>query len=239
MRTSEVIEIALRKLHTEGYKISTTKWQGLESPQPMIEVLNVSLQSDLPQDQVEAATECSPNLPWADLHFEERVGGIPSNPGKTYQRWPFWRGGFIKEGYFDHTYMERLNTNPLMGVRYKYGNLHSVVELLKREPDTRQAFIPVWFPEDTGVKFGGRVPCTIGYHILIRDGKVHIVYYLRSCDARRHFFDDLYLCARLALWIRDMVNTELQMGTMSVHITSFHIFESDSYWLKKTIRCAE
>lgn len=234
----------LRHLRDSGTEIHTKKWQGVEAPQPMLEVLNATLYSSMASIVDEAAMQWSPNLPWADLHFDERVGGIPSNPGNTYNVWPFWRGGHLDGGEFTHTYQQRLWTNPLEGIRYRYGNLGSVVELLKREPDTRQAFVPIWFPEDTGVKHGGRVPCSLGYHFIIRNNEFHVTYYLRSCDARRHLFDDLYLCNRLALWVRDQVNQEWNMGQMHVHITSLHVFESDTFWLMKTVQkyeeqCAE
>lgn len=222
-------------LYDMGKEIQTQKWQGVETPQPMLEILHVVFQSKMANDKSIAADLIKPNLPWADLHFEERVGGVPSNPGNTFHLWPFWRGGHRNNDEFTHTYQQRLWTNHLEGIKYRYGNLGDVVELLKREPDTRQAFVPVWFPEDTGVTHGGRVPCTIGYHFIVRDNKLDVTYYLRSCDARRHFLDDLYLCNRLALWIRDQVDPSWRMGDMRVIITSFHIFQSDYYWLQKTI----
>jgi hypothetical protein len=60
-----------------------------------------------------------------------------------------------------------------------------------REPFTRQAFLPIWYPEDTGSVHGERVPCTIGYHFIRRGDWVHVVYYIRSCDFFRHFRDDI------------------------------------------------
>ena len=33
--------------------------------------------------------DISPNLPWADNHFEERVCGEPINPGVEWKNWPY------------------------------------------------------------------------------------------------------------------------------------------------------
>jgi hypothetical protein len=48
----------------------------------------------------------------------------------------------------------------MFGIRYNYGDLNDVVDLLARSPATRQAVLPVWFPEDTGAVHGERVPCS-------------------------------------------------------------------------------
>ena len=66
-----------------------------------------------------------------------------------------------------------------------YGDLDDVVTLLTNDPLTRQAFLPMWFPEDTGVVHGTRVPCSLGYHFMQRDGRLSITYYIRSCDIVR------------------------------------------------------
>lgn len=119
-----------------------------------------------------------------------------------------------------------------IGIRYGYGDLNDVVELLSSDPYTRQAYLPVWFPEDTG---GGskRAPCTIGYHFLMRDGKLDVNYHIRSCDFVRHFRDDCYLTIRLLLWViqraaeLDPRWKEVRPGKFLMQIGSLHIFRND------------
>jgi hypothetical protein len=137
---------------------------------------------------------------------------------------------------FDHTYQERIwpkhaatrplaqpypgrterakrhDEDPLHGIRYEYGDLDDVVALLRREPFTRQAYLPIWFPEDTGVVFGGRAPCTLGYHFMRRENRLHMWYDIRSCDFVRHFRNDLYLASRLLLWVLEELNAS-EAGT--------------------------
>lgn len=149
---------------------------------------------------------------------------------------------------FNHSYMSRLWPKTLdgggsawRGHNHTYGDLQDLVEMLAKEPFTRQAWIPLFFPEDTGVGDGGRKPCTLGYQFLVRQGELgrppqlHIWYPLRSCDFVRHWADDCYLAVRLLLWVLDRCReldhdgfwTYVEPGTYSMHCTSLHIFEND------------
>lgn len=185
-----------------------------------------------------------PNLPWAEDHFLERVSGIPHNPPPSQAWWPFAQndnGDHKEDDKFSHTYPERywpkfanegeIRPNgrqvfvPHNGIRYEYGDLLNVIDLLREQPLTRQAYLPVWFPEDTGVVEGQRVPCTLGYHFMIRRGKLSIRYYMRSCDFRRHFRDDVYMTVRLAQWVAQQLG--VATDEMIMHISSLHIFEGD------------
>lgn len=151
------------------------------------------------------------------------------------------------EPRFNHNYMMRYwpkgeNGSQYRGMIHPYGDLNDVVKLLAREPDTRQAFFPVWFPEDTGVIHGGRVPCSLGYQFLMRNGFLHITYYLRSCDYTRHFRDDIYLTVRLLLWmlkrLRDLrpeVWDGVVPGFYSMHIMNLHAFKNDFEGMKQEL----
>ncbi len=130
---------------------------------------------------------------------------------------------------------------PLSGVRFKYGDFEDVLELLKKEPFTRQAFLPIWFPEDTGSVHGERVPCTIGYHFMRRGDHLHIVYFIRSCDYVRHFRDDIYMACRKVMWVlerlkkMDPKNWEgVTPGYYAMHITSLHCFHKEKEILKQS-----
>jgi thymidylate synthase len=193
------------------------------------------------------------NLNWAEDQFQERVSGKPLNPPPSEAWWP-WNINKSNEqhkdqGKFDHTYPERywpqkagaerhafgLGYN--VGIRFRYGDLQDVVNLLAKSPYTRQAVLPVWFPEDTGAVNGQRVPCSLGYHFILREGKLHCTYWIRSCDFVRHFKNDFYMTARLLQWVHErLMDTdsaenpfwaEAQVGTLTMHVTSLHVFEGD------------
>lgn len=207
------------------------------------------------------ATGC--NMPWAEAHFQERVCGQPINPGVEWANWPWANkaGEFLNaDGQFNHNYMERYwpkwapglyatktaeefaaraktgNVATVMtsGVRHVYGDLNDVVSLLGRDPLTRQAYMPVFFPEDTGAVHRERVPCTLGYHFIVRNEQLHMVYYLRSCDFVRHMRDDIYLSVRLQQWVLDKLRERfgaywlgIECGSFTMHVTSLHCFIND------------
>lgn len=199
-----------------------------------------------------------PNMPWADNHFDERVGGVPLNPGEEWANWPYAKSAdkFRKDGMFNHSYAERYwpkyasllgatesvsqavevyedighNLMPHRGIRYEYGDLGDVISQLIKDPATRGAVLPVFFPEDTGAVHGDRQPCSIFYQFLVRNGRLDMFYYLRSCDFVRHFRDDVYLTVRLQLWAIEklkMFGIDVTPGMFLIQIGSLHIFRND------------
>ena len=128
------------------------------------------------------------------------------------------------------------------GIRYEYGDLQDVVNLIKREPFTRQAFLPMWFPEDTGCLHGGRIPCSLGWHFIRRFNHLHVSYFIRSCDIFRHLRDDVYMCARLVIWMLESLRAldpeewnDVQPGMLTFHCTSLHAFSHEKSLLLKDI----
>lgn len=119
------------------------------------------------------------------------------------------------------------------GIRFEYGDLDDVIQLLINQPNTRQAFLPIWFPEDTGLQWraGRRVPCTLGYHFEIRNNHLTVSYFMRSTDLLRHFQDDIYMAARLAQFVGDELGKRqavfLTSAELIFHTANLHIFDAD------------
>lgn len=239
--------------------VDVGQWQGRDikgdSSKVTWEIREAVLVTGMPDSMSEAQYRYLPNLPWAEDHFQERIGGTPLNPPPSAKTWPFAQAGHVDhvdgEGKFSHTYPERfwpkLAGKPFepggfdahRGIRFEYGDLHDVVWKLIKNPMTRQAYLPVWFPEDTGAPEGERVPCSIGYHFMIREGQLHVSYTIRACDFMRHFKDDVYMAVRLGQWVRDQLPyrgegdlPDLTMGELTMHIGSFHIFNGDRPMVK-------
>ena len=254
-RFNDVISWTAQQMYDYSYEVHTEKWQGKEIKHDpkytMIETLNLSFSCQMSPRLKEIGEQIKPNFAWADEHFEERVSGLPLNPPPSHVRWPYAQknnaefGGLEK---FSHTYPERIwpkfasdiPNSKMSGIRYEYGDFNDVVELMSREPFTRQAFLPIWFPEDTGSVTGERVPCTIGYHFIRRGDWVHVVYYIRSCDFFRHFRDDIYLCAKKVFWLIEKLREKdpenwnnVKPGMLTMHITSLHAWAVEKPLLKK------
>jgi hypothetical protein len=303
-RWAEIEEDIVLSFLNRAERVEGKRWHAQDvSGRPELvswELMNTSIFWDLvPPSPGGLITEVNPNLPWAEDHFQERVGGEPLNPAPSEAWWPFAvQGNSVhKEGdKFSHTYPERMwprhaqrvvrwdgrsapgdlvwdsgewwyndgggwpnkargpvtlekmlklggELKDMKGIRYRYGDLDDVRKLLQRDPLTRQAFLPIWFPEDTGAVENQRVPCTLGYHFMIRNYKLHLVYHIRSCDFVRHFRDDVYMAARLMQWMCEQVNTiweadstieySIKPGSFAMHIASFHFFEGDRTTLRR------
>ena len=211
------------------------------------ELVNVSMETriDWTYQDWQKTTGC--NLPWAEDHFQERVSGIPHNPPPSEAWWPYAQRGneeHKNDQMFSHTYPERFwpkraranawyegpGVNDNRGIRYPYGDLSDVVQQLAENPLTRQAYLPVWFPEDTGAVHKERVPCTLGYHFMVRENGLNVTYFIRSCDALRHWPDDVYMAGRLGQWVVLKLaerGVHFNVGKLIMHIGSLHIFEGD------------
>lgn len=280
-------------IHTGSWQSTDTSASPTHATHEMEDVL---FTMTIPQTITELQrTMPAINLPWAELHFQERVGGQPLNPPPSHIQWPwaihnhrFQKFQGNDEGPFSHSYPERIwsrykghqlppgqyelghgqiyltrteagypiGREPIdvtqfpkrdrMGIRYRHGDLNDVVDLLVRQPLTRQAYLPIWFPEDTGAHHGERVPCTLGYHFMMRDNRLSCRYFMRSCDIIRHFADDVYMAARLTQWICDEVddrwegldteNEYMFPGELRMNITSLHAFIGDDYRLRQIVR---
>lgn len=263
---SQLIRLTHSRFKTEADLIKPARWQGVStSGKPDLEtyeLLNHSSTVALPTEDLDYYREdIGPDLPWSDDHFEERVCGYPLNPGLQWAKWRMGKGADMfrdKDGRFNHNYMERFwpkiagrvpaaefapelwEDQPAnRGIRYEYGDLGDLVHQLVREPDTRQAYLPMFFPEDTGSVHGGRVPCSLGWHFIVRDGGLHMVYFLRSVDLVNHWRNDLYMAVRLLLWVLDRARQlspqywgKISPGSLTTHITSFHCFRGNWHQVK-------
>lgn len=228
------------------------EWQSQKIDMAMRELLNVSFSMQVPITAEELGTATGARLPWAEDHFMERVGREPLNPSPSEAWWPFRKksadGDTNKDhksegAAFSHTYPERIwpkhandlsaSQNVRQGIRFEYGDLDDVIELLKKQPNTRQAYLPLWFPEDTGAHHGKRVPCTLGYHFQLRSGYLDVSYFMRSTDLLRHFQDDVYMAGRLVQWVAQQLDG-VEPGELIFHTANMHIFDGDrpliDYW---------
>jgi hypothetical protein len=126
---------------------------------------------------------------YVDQEFWDRISTTPVNPGNSYLERPDVWNEFLHDGKFSYTYSERI-----------VPQLHKILNELCERPDTRQAIInihsnicpvpsyvsemrmdaalgKVWGSadlENTGG--GGRIPCSMYYQFMIREGKVDMIF---------------------------------------------------------------
>lgn len=259
MKVFKSIEALISNHKTWATKEKAGIWQGIHDykDMEMMVLRNVILMVPPIKSSEQLRDLTGADQPWTEMHFLERINGIPANPGETYKIWPyanFDKDHRFKGEKFDHTYMERFwpreagefktirqvskepvkydGYSPNKGLRFKLGDLNDVINLLKEKPLTRQAYLPIWFPEDTwAAGRDKRVPCTLGYHFYIEHGKLKINYTIRSCDLFRHFRNDIYLTQRLLQYVAKEINVEV--GDLTMIIYNLHLFKNDEYAFNK------
>lgn len=259
MKNFKTIENLLAYFRNEAKTEKAGKWQATTDyeDEEMMVLRNITLTVPPFKNAADLRDATNADQPWSEMHFLERINGIPSNPGETYKIWPyanFDKDHRFKGDKFSHTYQERFwpknagefktirqvqrdpakysgySTNK--GLRFELGDLVDVIDNLISNNLTRQAYLPIWFPEDTwAANNNQRVPCTLGYYFWIEEGKLYMNYTIRSCDLFRHFRNDIYLTQRLLQHVAKKTNTEV--GYLTMIIYNLHLFKNDKYAFDK------
>lgn len=176
--------------------------------------------------------------PWADAEFEERVTdpwtrvqegpmvGTPKNlikpkfinPGEAWKLRPEVWTDYLHGGHMAYTYNELLWNND---------QVTKVLSRLKLDSDSRQLWISLWDPTRDPNLLGGisRVPCSLGYGLQVRDGKLNLHYVMRSCDFATHFRNDVYLAIRFLEWAAE--KTGYPVGNFTHTLFSLHVYAKD------------
>lgn len=162
--------------------------------------------------------DLNPTQPWADAEWEERLSGIrgaPVNPGEAWKLRPEVWKPLLEDGedpQFSYTYSERLAESAAA----------AIFELYER-PTSRQAYVPIWDARLDSPNVGKRrVPCSLGYHFMVRQGALHVTYTMRSSDFATHFDNDLYLALKLQRYVADRIVQPVGSFTHVVH--SLHTY---------------
>jgi thymidylate synthase len=113
-------------------------------------------------------------------------------------------------GFYDGSYAERIH----YWKRYIYN-------LLKTDPDTRQAIITIYGPQDR--HSSKDIPCTIMQHFMIREGKLNLTVYMRSNDLLWGFPYDVNAFCFLQEALAAMLGIE--MGTYTHIAGSLHSYD--------------
>lgn len=155
-----------------------------------------------------------PSQPWADEEFQERIEFVGPDDGHAWEARPEVWTEFANRG-FSYSYGERYQSSLL-----------EIIEELKKHPESRQLFLSVWDPVVDAQKLGKlRVPCSIGYWFVKRDGQLHMTYMERSADFATHFQNDQYLSHRLQRYIAEQVG--IDVGRFTHWIGSLHVYKKD------------
>lgn len=112
---------------------------------------------------------------------------------------------------------------PRLRNHYSVDQIRYVVELLNKDPNSRQAIINIWSPTiDTNP--GKDIPCNIALQFLIRNGKLDVNIMQRSCDVIWGYsgvdtFNWSVLQEMIAFW------THTKVGLFHHFIGSLHLYD--------------
>lgn len=215
-----------------GTEVKTASWQGTKNPPEMVELVHGGFRAPMYETEEQALNELVDlqYREWAPLHHRERVGGEPLNPPPSHAIWQGASESMSKRdpSKFSHSYPERF---------WEDGSLDKLVELLRREPDTRQAVLPMYLQKDLDDALAGeRVPCSLSWHFMLRNGYMHVMYPMRSLDATKHMGNDLFFVNALTLWIIEHAGLDAKPGMLNFQATSFHYFKAHKYTLERLCR---
>jgi len=164
-----------------------------------------------------------PTQPWADAEWQERVVGLkgvkPPNPGEAWKlRKEVWRQFLRLHGKFSYTYADR----------FYHHSAGDVIKELRLRPESRQLFMSVWNPIEDVLSMGGynRIPCSLGYWFILRDGELHMTYLQRSADLVTHFENDIWMAMKLLRYVAN--EADLPVGNFTHWIGSLHMFKKDA-----------
>ena len=158
------------------------------------------------------------NMDWLEAESEERIQvcNINTNPGMAWQdNDDFWLP-FLRDGAFSYTYAERL-----------LPQLPHIIRELSIHPNSRQAVLTMYDQHQDMMNWGGRdrVPCSMHYQFLMREGRLHCVYSMRSCDFFKFFLSDVVLAIDLLRHIARVLG--VKPGSFTHIMGSLHAFEGD------------
>lgn len=213
--TRDVIPTLRSELLSKGFCFRASKGNSTGRRAICRELIGVNFEILSWQDRAEMMQENGLSTTFAEFDVLDRLCPTPVNPGKAVQ---VDTVGVLKDhlnpdGKLDYTYSERM-----------WYQIPKITRVLIEEPVTRQAFISVWDPRvDINNLEVARVPCSIGFHFLRRNGKLNLVYLMRSLEVTKCLGNDIYTSSRLLEVIAERIAAET--GTITFSVGSLHLFE--------------
>lgn len=200
---SEALEFATNYVLNQGEEIAPRGMKTYEVLNATIEVIkpwNIPLTlENRTLNQKIGALEC------LQLVGQISIPEVMTETVKTFER-------FLDHGIFHGAYGPRI-----------HGNLAKIVELLKKDPDSRQAILTI-FNSDKDLNVNVKdVPCTLTLQYFIRNNMLHARTSMRSNDLYLGLPYDFVQFIGLQGAIAKAL--DIEMGTYTHTVGSLHIYE--------------
>lgn len=112
----------------------------------------------------------------------------------------------------------------IMQEKFGFDQIEKIIELLKKDPDSRRAVININTPNERVIETKDE-PCTIALQFYIRDRKLHATGIMRSNDIYLGFPYDIAFFTELQKYIADKLG--IGYGFYTHFATSLHVYERD------------
>lgn len=230
----------LRDLRIRGISVECNSYQDkkLEGEDRFVkELIGVAFKVDKPLLERDEAIryifkeDSERIIEYCKQEIKDRCSGQPLNPGNSYKiRSDMWNK-FLEGGKrFSYQYAERFWTN---------NQFRTVIDTLRNDKGSRQAVLSVWNPDldmlEGKLGGGNRIPCSLNYQFMIRNGRLHCIYHLRSNACLGHFPIDLYCATGLMEYVVDELKDtypDLKVGSLTYLAGSLHVFHWETTnWL--------
>lgn len=140
------------------------------------------------------------------------IGGV-SDPALTVRVAKNFQN-FLDGGSFHGAYGPRIKTQ-----------LPEVAQRLADNPETRQAIVQIWRPQDDLWGASKDLPCTLGFQFLVRDQSLTMITRMRSNDVMWGTPYDVFQFTQLQLTLCNVL--DLMPGEYIHQVGSMHIYERD------------
>jgi len=119
-------------------------------------------------------------------------------------------------------------------IKYRYGfdQLEKIIELLKKDPDSRRAIINLNVPNEFVIETKDEL-CTIALHFMIRNKKLNCTAMMRSNDIWFGFPYDVVFFTELQKYIA--MRLDIPCGTYTHFATSLHVYEDQIEKIQRII----
>lgn len=119
-------------------------------------------------------------------------------------------------------YGSRLFRPPPGGGESAFGQ---VLGLIREDPATKRAVMTMFRPEELAIPGNLDVACVLAFQLLLRDGRLHAVCYMRANDADQGLLSDVFSFTLLQEFAARQLG--VPVGTYSHYAGSMHIADSN------------
>lgn len=180
-------------------------------------LFNIGFTITNPSDKIITNKERDWNHRYAEAEWKWYLSGNPSikKLGELYGSIPpIWQRMADDKG--------KVNSN--YGWQWKRKDqLHNVIELLKKQKDTRQAAITIYDAKEMW-KYDHDTPCTYAVQFTIVNDRLYMSVYMRSNDLWYGFCNDQYQFASLQQLVAEKLSIET--GSYYHHAHNLHLYNN-------------